>query len=781
MTRTDTARIRPERWLALVALAALVVFALGNVFAQTPRQERVGEIRFEGLARVDTALVRQAITVTPGAPLQAFQVSQSIQALFALGLFDDVTVEAQPSSSGTVHLLFRFIERRPIGEVTFTGNKFFGPEDLLSTSGLSAGQIASRASLFQARRKIVEAYRNEGYPRTQVETQVIPDSTGPARLTVTIDEGARVKLRGVHFTGNERVPDAELRGAMEMKPAGFLRKGRFNNEKLQADVQNLIDHYQNHGFRDVQVTAGEPVYADDGRGVEVTFHIQEGTQYKFAAPSWRGATVVDSIALAEATRFTRGEIYDQSRVEATRAAVMELYTERGYLTGLRIEPVTQVAGDSVVVVFDIMEGQPSYVSDVRILGNTTTRERVIRRELKVYPGSLLRRSQLLRSQRDAFATGFFEDVQLEFEPGDSLSDVDVVFRVKEKSSVVATAGAGYSSQVGLTGFVEFGHNNLFGRGQSLSIKLERGGRREFYDLSFTEPWVFGRPLSAGVDLYRTEYFREIYTGGSADQSYWQARTGGGVRFGLPWMFKFPDYTRLSFGYSLTETDYRDFENLPPSTEELLEQGSGTLSHAFVSFNRNSTDNPFHPTLGTLTSWRNEFSGGLLGGDMDFYEISLDHRQYFVPFWKPVVMLRWRLGTMGPYKLGGRLPPAERFRMGGTSGFDYLRGYHDYYVVPEENITTSSDGDEVRFPGGLLMFGFTSEIQFPVFNPVHGVVFLDAGNTWNSAYDVSLSDLMLGAGVGVTLEIPMLGPIGFYYAYGSETRKWMTHFAFGTQL
>jgi outer membrane protein insertion porin family len=421
-----------------------------------------------------------------------------------------------------------------------------------------------------------------------------------------------------------------------------------------------------------------------------------------------------------------------------------------------------------------------------------TREHVIRRELSLYPGALLRRSQLLRSQRDAMATGYFEDVQVEFAPGREEDQVDVTFRVKEKSSVTATAGAGYSSQAGLTGFVEFGHNNLFGKGQSVSAKVERGGKRDFYDLSFTEPWLSGRPISAGIDLYRTEENSAISSVDDTNQTFWERRWGGGLRVGFPWMLRFPSYTRLSFGYSITDTRYEDLTALPIETQDLLLSSQGTLSRVFGSIYRNSTDNPFHPTLGTKTTATYEVNVGQLNQvrnaeerlhpshvNTAFYRFTVDHRQYFVPFWKPVLMLRWRLGMMWPFVAGKPLVQGDLFRLGGTTGFDYLRGYHDYFVVPDENIKTTSSGT-VRFPGGNVMLGMTGEVQFPIVDPVHGILFFDAGDTWRSGYDVTLRDLKFSVGAGVTLEIPMLGPIGFYYGYGTSTREWVSHFAFGLE-
>src|SRR5690606_24840580 len=196
----------------------------------------------------------------------------------------------------------------------------------------------------------------------------------------------------------------------------------------------------------------------------------------------------------------------------------------------------------------------------------------------------------------------------------------------------------------------------------------------------------------------------------------------------------------------------------------------------VSLSRNSTDNPFYPTAGSRTILRNEFSGGVLGGELDYYKPTLDHRNYFVPFWKPTIMLRHRVGYVGTYG-GGLLPGSETFRLGGTRT-DYLRGYDDWYVVPEENVRIGSRGTEIRFPGGRVMYTFTAEYQFPIVNPVHGLFFFDAGNTWNSTRDFSLNDLKKGVGAGVRLEIPLLGNVGFDYAYGIDRGKWEPHLIIG---
>lgn len=760
-------------------LASLLVLCAARGDADEP--ELVDSLAYVGLEYVERALVEEAVHLSAGEPAYPFHVTQTVRALYGLGLFDQVAARLHSAPPGHNVLTITFAERPRITELSFEGHKQFSVEDLREYAALQPGAVLCRSHLYKARLNIEQAYREEGYAQARSYTEAGAHESGKGVLVrIRIEEGRRAKVRKIGFTGNDSFGADKLRGQVKAKPSGFLRKGRYQRQKLEDDLLALEAFYHNHGYRDARVFLEEPSFQPDGEGVEIGFRIEEGPCYFFAKPAWEGVSIFDETILAGVLLFHRGDPFNQSKVDATLAGIYNMYTERGYLVQLRIEPTTVVSGDSVQVTFEVTEGDPSRIGGISILGNTRTKERVIRREITLFPGDLLRRSRLLRSQRDIFATGFFEDVAVEFNPSDEEGEVDVTFRVKERSSATANGGVGYSSQMGLTGFVKFGHNNLFGNGQSVTMELERGKKREYYNISFTEPWVFGRPISAGVDLYNTESYREVYAGQSYDAAYWQKMRGGGLRLGFPWIFDFPEYTRMSLGYSYSETRYRDYASLPQETQAQLLYGAGSRSRIFVSLRRNSTDNPFHPTLGTRATLRYEMNGGIIGGDMDYYRATFDHRQYFVPIWKPVLMLRWRLGLMGPYGAKGRMPPAERFRLGGIGGFNMLRGYDDYYIVPEENVEIR-DGREYRFPGGNVLFGFTAELQFPIVDPVHGAVFLDAGDTWNSGYGMSLSGLKLGVGAGVTLEVPMLGPIGFYYAYGVERKRWRTHFAFGPQL
>ncbi|MCK4304060.1 MAG: outer membrane protein assembly factor BamA, partial [Candidatus Eisenbacteria sp.] len=617
-------------------LCVLAFLVLGGcIQAVATEAPVVDSLAYVGLTRVDPVLVADAIRLRVGEPAHPLLIAQTVQSLYSLGLFEQIKVALDPPTGDHATVILTFTERPRIHQLVFKGNDYFSVEDLKEHAALEVGGLLRSSDLHRACCAIEAAYRDDGWAQAKITPETrAADTSGNIIVCLNIEEGRRVKLRQIHFLGNDSFQADKLRGQVKVKPRGFLRKGRFQREKLEDDVQLLKAFYQNNGFKDAKVILDEPVFSPDGEDVQITFRIQEGPRYRFGKPAWEGASVIADEILRDAMLFWRGDPYDQSKVDQTLAGIYNMYTERGYLVELRIDPVTTVTADTVQVTFNIFEGRPSRVGNIKLVGNTRTKERVIRREIRLFPGDLLRRSLLLRSQRDIFATGYFSDVSVEFEPSEVEGEVDVSFRVEEHSSATANGGVGYSSQMGLTGFVKFGHNNLFGNGQSLALELEKGKRREFYDLSFTEPWLCGRPISFGIDIYRTQNHRDVYAGESYNASYWHSVRGGGLRVGFPWIFSVPDYTRMSLGYSYSDTRYEDYSNLPERTQELLVQGDGTRSRVFVSLYRNSTDNPFHPTLGTRSTWRNEFNGGPLGGDMDYYRLTLDHRHYFVALWKP---------------------------------------------------------------------------------------------------------------------------------------------------
>jgi outer membrane protein insertion porin family len=365
--------------------------------------------------------------------------------------------------------------------------------------------------------------------------------------------------------------------------------------------------------------------------------------------------------------------------------------------------------------------------------------------------------------------------------------VDVILKVKEKQVGTASAGAGYTAESGITGFLELGHNNVLGNGQALSLHLERGAKRSDYYLSFTEPWFRDTPTLLGFSIYNTSNTLDLYR---------EQRRGASGKIGrpLPW----PDFSRGSISYRLEDViidqiDTAAVARVGGTTESVLSGFNPGVpvrtSATDLDFSRNSTDDAFYPKRGSRFTISSELAGGLFGGQVNFHKHRIEDRWYFRSLFKGITtMVRARIGILDRYpdqNLG--VPVYERFRLGGGTTADPLRGYDDYQVVPSkfdyvvttpyiasiDSVTTPGVRDttyghtstRIRYPGGRYMALYTVEQQFPIVHPLHGVLFFDAGNTWDELREVRALDLKMGAGIGFRLEIPLLGNVGFDWGYG----------------
>src|SRR5437667_1178291 len=460
---------------------------------------------------------------------------------------------------------------------------------------------------------------------------------------------------------------------MESKKTWFRRSGVFKPEHLDKDETKLRLYMRTRGYKDADVDSIVPADVPDGKGVILHVFLREGPRYRFGQLTWTGNTAVPTSALVLATVPKPGTIYNEAQVQKTLENAYTLYQEQGYLF-LSIDPKMADRDSIVDVDFQVQEGTRSKIANLEITGNTRTRENVIRREASVYPGDIFRRSTLMRTQRDIFGLGFFQDVNVDYEPTGDSADIKLTLKVQEKQTGTASAGAGFASSTGLTGFIELGHNNLFGNGQSVNLHLERGGKRSSYEIAFTDPWFRDSPLTVGFSLFNTERELDVYN---------RKDVGGGIRFGrpVPW----PDYTRGLISYDLRNVTLSNFIAHQPGESSNLTTLRNTdwprlVSSVTLSFSRTSTDNPFYASKGSRTTWTNTVAGGALGGVEEFYKSTFEIKNFSRLQGPFVLMIRGRTGFLG----GSSVPDYERFRLGGTA-VDYLRGYPDYYVVPGTNL------------------------------------------------------------------------------------------------
>jgi outer membrane protein insertion porin family len=737
----------------------------------------IRSIRAKGFVNVDSLVITRTFGLRVGSPYSREAVRDGVRRLYESGLYTDVNVVDSPVGDG-IALTVEVKERPRIKGIRFDGAKKIEESKLKPKLTSADGQLLDQGTLELDSGKIAEAYAEEGYPRAKVTARTEIAGPGVVEVVFAIEEGPKVKVRGVAFHTAERgelvfKPD-DLRGAMKSKTPGFLRGGTFKPSQLDQDATQLRLFMRSRGFKDADVDSIRPVYSEDGKAVTLHVYVREGARYRFGTIAWSGNTVVPTQLLRTMTMLQQGAPYNEGQIHKTLEGAYTLYQEQGFLY-LSIDPKFSERDSIVDVEFAIQEGTRSRVADLNIVGNTRTKENVIRREASVRPGDVFRRSSLIRTQRDIFGLGFFQDVNVDYEPTGDSADINLTLKVQEKQTGTASAGAGFASSTGLTGFIELGHNNLFGNGQSVNLHLERGGKRSSYEIAFTDPWFHDTPLTVGFSLFNTERELDVYD---------RKDVGGGVRFGrpIPW----PDYTRGLISYDLRNVTLSHFVAEQPGESSNLSSLRATdwprlVSSVTLSFSRTSTDNPFYASRGSRATWTNTFAGGPLGGVENFYKGTFDLKNYSRLHGPFVLMLRGRTGFLG----GTSVPDYERFRLGGTT-VDYLRGYPDYYVVPRTNITRDPVTGIVieRYPGGRKMLIAGAEVQFPIADPLHGLFFFDAGNTWNSTREIDLGDLRRSVGFGIRFEVPALGRIGFDLGYGLDREEgagWKTHFQLGNTL
>jgi outer membrane protein insertion porin family len=789
----DSAAVLPAADSAAVAPAADSA-AVAPAEAPVGPATLIGQISVIGNAVTETDRIVRSFGVLAGTRYSTDAVRRGIVKLVALGLFSDVWVEKHEHDE-VVDLVIHVQERPRISKIEFSGNRRKETSELEKKLSLHAGEICSPGAMETQVDSLLKFYREEGYSRAQVHAAL--DSTAGAHQVVlrfAIDEGERLQITKVVFEGATPELEAKLRKQLKTKPRGFFGGGQIKDESFDDDRQKLEAWYRSEGYRDMRVVSHEVRPGDTPRHVTLVFTIEQGRRYSMGRVGWKGNTIIPTPELAGGLRVRAGDRYDASKIEHAQGLAYAAYSEQGYLS-VSIEPKETVRDSVVDVTFNVTEGPSSNIRYITISGNKNTREKVLRRELSIHEGDRFRRSSLMRTRDDLMRLGIFEDIQPDLGPADS-SDVDIILKVKEKQVGTASAGAGYTGETGLTGFIELGHNNVLGNAQTLSLHLERGARRSDYYLSFTEPWFRDTPTLLGFSVYNSAVDRDFYR---------EARRGGSVKLGRP--LAWPDYSRGTITYRLENVGIDSLPGIPtgitdPAVLATITSGqTQRTSTVMLDFARNSSNHPMYPTRGTRLLINSQFAGGPFGGNIQFQKQRLEGRVYMPTVFRNVTtMARARFGVLGAFPNQGMVPPAyETFRLGGGTTLDPLRGYEDYQVVPEKFIhtvatVTRRDFDpnaapdstiivftKQRYPGGRFFETYTVEEQFPVVNPLHAVLFVDAGNTWDQFHEIQPLDLKVGAGIGFRLEIPLLGNVGFDFGYGfnrDDGPRFKGHFLLG---
>ena len=737
-----------------------------------------------------------------GSAYTIFDIQRATKAMWATGHFKDIRVRVEGDIGGHVTLIWEVDEHDLLRDVTITGLTSVDRGEITDSTRLNTGFPYSPVAVADAQAFIRSQLAAEGIPFANITERIerVPDRGKEIFLFLDVEEGTRVTVADVIFSGNTVFSESDLRGAMSVRQEGFWwwRAGSYDRESFDEDLQvGLPDYYAARGYLDFTVT-GDSLVIDPITGkTRLEISVDEGQQYRL-----REFTVVGNseFSTAELQRNFQPErsglfggsdpgdidqlpIFDNASFAEATAEVGQRYQNEGYLYSrivpfVRKNPAEEGEVPTVDVGWAIEEGPQAYIRRVNIIGNEYTYERVIRDKIFILPGDVYSQERIVQSFQSISSLGYFEvpmDVP-DIEPTPE-GDVDVTFTVTEKPTGAVNFGTSVGGGTGgLSGFIGYDQPNLFGKGKSGSLRWDFGEYQNNQTLTYTDPGVFESLVSASVNLFNARDRFISFRSGR------RRRTGGDLRLGF--LIPGARFTRFFMGYGLSRTKLTlQTGGLDTS---LFGRPPGTQSTFSVGLTRATLNHPLFPTVGSRQSVNVAFTGGPLGGNGKFVKYTAEGS-----WWLPIAQvsgdgagsgntlalgMTMRMGALQ----GNHDPfPFDGFWMGGVQFGQQLRGYDETTITPLGFFEDASRGIRDIDRLGSAFFSMTTEIAFRMGAQMSASLFMDAGNVWRNTAEIDPTQLFRGAGIGVQLVTPF-GPIGLDYAYGFDkaTPGWQLHFRLG---
>ncbi len=763
-------------------LLVMVVFSQGQT-----QKVKINSIAVEGNITADAGMVRFNSGLTAGAEITGEDIQQAIKNLWSLSIFSDIQIYMTNQTRDGIDLLIKVKEFPRLRKVAISGYDQLSKDDVEEVLDTYRSMVVTPYKIAKMKKNLLKKYHAEGYLLATVAIDTVSAGKNYVNLNVAIDEGQEVQVEKIRFHGNKFLDEEDLRDAMEeIKEDRWWRSADFDPKKYEEDKQKILQYCKENGFRDAEILKDSLSYSEDKSDLYIDIWISEGNKYYFGDISFEGNVIFSDDVLRASLDISKGDLYDQKKYdEGVRDRLQKMYYNQGYLFA-NIQPIeTPVHQDTLNIHFRIMEGHVVHIKEIIIKGNDKTNEKVIRREFKIHPGDVFNSSKLERSIRDVTILNYFAyaNPDVKMLPNDD-KNVNLVLDVKEKSTDMANMSAGYSERDGLIGSVGLTFNNFSlahplsgGDGQRLVFDWQFGSIYRSISLSFTEPWLFDTPTLGGFSIFDTRRGGGYYPWDQNDRG---ASVHIGRRFFWPDNYFRGDWI-VRYAQS-TISNIRDPELAARYQRYYGGSGASTQVSLTQIFTRDSRNNPEFPTRGTTHSLSTEFSGGVLGGDQDFFK-GIFSAEWFIPLpYGLVLYTHNKYGMIYPYSKNTRILYGEYFYLGGSGlGFsEGLRGYDDGQVGP-----LTSSGSPL---GGKSMIKSTLELRFPIApNPtIFGLLFAEAGNAWQEIDQTNPFELRRSAGVGVRLFMPMIGIIGidfgygfdYYNEYGQRSGKWKVHFQFG---
>jgi len=732
---------------ALRAAIVLLVLA-GPTWALEPFVVR--DIRVEGIQRIEPGTVFSYLPIKVGDTLTDAKAAGAIRSLFATGFFRDVRLEVQGS------VLIVTLEERPaIASIEFSGMKEFEKDKVkqgLRDVSFQEGRIFDRSLLDQAEQELKRQYLTRGLYGVEITTTVTPLERNRVAVNFSINEGDVAKIKRINVVGNRDFPEDDLLRVLQLRTPGMFtgitKNDQYSRQKLQADLESLRSYYLNGGYLEFNIDSTQVSITPDRRDIYITVNVTEGEKYEVADVKLGGELIVSENELRPLITIKPGETFSREKLTESTKAITDRLGRDGYaFANVNANPDIDKEKRKVSFTFLIDPGRRVYVRRINIVGNTRTRDEVIRREMRQLEGSFFDSQKLQLSKQRIDKTGYFAEVDIETPAVPGTTDqVDVTVRVKEKPTGTILLGVGFSSVDRFIIQASIQQSNFFGTGNTMGLQVASGTVNKVASFSFTNPYYTVDGVSRGFDIYR----RDI-DGNSLGVNYGTSTTGGAVRFGVP----FTEYDTLFFGLgaenvrlrldSSSPVRYLQFQNQFGSTYDALIATAGWV--------RDTRDSAIWPTKGHVERANLELGTPL--GELEYWKYSYTH-QYFYPYTRALTLVLSGELDSGNGYAGKPMPFFKNYYSGGMGS---VRGYQTASLGPRD-----IDGS---YLGGNRKVNTSMEVLFPM----PGVTqdrsmrlgaFIDAGQVYGSDEKLVLSQMRASAGLSFAWNSPV-GPMKFSMA------------------
>ena len=746
----------------------------------------VGAIKFDqkGSSKLPENQLFFNIKLRKGMQFNQETVDSDIKRLYGTGNFADVVSEVETAKDGKVNVTYKTTLKPRISKIIFVGNQKFKTSELAKDFSLRANSIMNDFELRDDLNKVRKFYSSRGYTDATVLPVFTPTEDNKVQLTIKINENLRLKVKDAIFNGNTVFTSDVLKKSIatgysywNLLPFlnEYFNRGLLDRSELKLDQARLKEKYQDAGYLDFKVKETKIIPdVKDPEFVTVAFTLEEGKPYKVGKVSLDGFAAVKKATLLPFIKLKAGETFSLAKEQNTCKSIVHYYETLGYVDiicrAVRSEdPQTH----TVDVKFIIGEGRKYHVRDVVIVGNTDTKDKVIRRELVIQPGDPVDRNRIEVSRKRLMGMGYFTKVTAQAVNADSPTEKDIKITVKEKDSRYnLRAGVGASDVSSAFGMAEISSNNFdisnpdnlfYGGGQRARLRGIFGVRHSGFNVDFIEPWLNDLPirfeLSGYMNVNEYDNWNETHTG---------------IRTSITRKI-FDDFTTIALGYKFEVVKVNHVsDELRGYFDANDYEGSSIVSQPSLTLARDTRDSLIDPTEGYNLSLFTSVTPKLLGSSDNYYRMELKGSWYANFLDKAIItMVGLKLGTVSGFNSNDALPVFERYYMGGSGS---VRGF-EYRSIGEH-----FNGENI---GGQTMLLLTSELTHPIFGIVRGAIFVDAGTAWAKSYDMALSDMNIGAGYGLRIKVPMLNaPIKLDLAYpivnnqDDEKSKLRFHFNIG---